>query len=297
MNTQIEYTYTDGNNYSSLTTAIVAGELTADDEQAIFSTLEDALYFIPSHVGLPEFRPSDWDTYADHNWYKLEANAFSKTDDDPTVPMTADELKNDFLSVRHWETDMPRRKMVTLRIVTGEQPILKQFIIPVSWGSKELNRAVEQAHRMELEGGNYVKTEDISMDTFAALGMIPCLLPTINILRRNLRQEAMDADGISVACCNACIQGAGSLCDDSGEPIEDFDSHRLCCRCDGLYDVSYMPGEKQAWKSKRFIINKPELLQDPFKLYTILAKYDSEIAAALEAGFAPMAEDISLIED
>lgn len=296
MNTQIEYTYTDRNNFSTAATAIIGGELTQEEERVIFSALEEGLYFIPSHVGLPEPRSHGWNFDDDHSWFKLEENAFSKTDEAPTVPISSAELAQDFSAVRCWETDMPRRKLVSLRI-TGEQPILQQFIVPISWGDEELLQAVERAHHMELEKGNYVGSEEIQMSTYVSLGMIPCLLPTMTILRRNLRQEAMEADGIENACCNTCNYAEGPVCLAADKPINDFDSQRLCCRCVQLYDVAYMPGEKQAWKSKRYIITNEELLQDPFRLYTVLAKYDAEIAAAMEAGFVPAAEDISPIED
>lgn len=144
---------------------------------------------------------------------------------------------------------------------------------------------------------SYVETEDISTESYAEVGMIPYYIPTMDVLHRNLRQEAMEADGIENACCNTCNYAEGPVCLAADETINDFDSQRLCCRCEQLYDVAYMPGEKQAWKSKRYIIKNEELLQDPFRLYTVLAKYDAEIAAAMEAGFVPEAEDISPIED
>lgn len=297
MNTQIEYIYANGSKDSTVATAIVAGELTAEDEKAIYAALDCGRFFIPSHVGLPECRPCAFDHRVIHPWFELEENAFTSTEDAPTVPLTISELVEDFKAIRRRETDMPRRNLVGIRILTAGEPSLRHFIVPAIWRNEELESAVDKVHRIELEKGHYVETEDISTESYAEVGMIPYYIPTMDVLHRNLRQEAMEADGIENACCNTCNYAEGPVCLAADETINDFDSQRLCCRCEQLYDVAYMPGEKQAWKSKRYIIKNEELLQDPFRLYTVLAKYDAEIAAAMEAGFVPEAEDISPIED
>ena len=55
MNTRIEYLYRDADNYKVRNTAVVSGEIPAEEQTYIFENcLGDEKTFIPSKVGLPE---------------------------------------------------------------------------------------------------------------------------------------------------------------------------------------------------------------------------------------------------
>jgi|LSQX01.1.fsa_nt_gb hypothetical protein len=97
MNMEIEYLYRDQHNYKTWNTVIVNGELSEKQIDEIISCLDERLYFIPSKVGLPENKFGEI-TEADHPWFELEKDGFTKTTEKPTVDITAQELYKRFLA-------------------------------------------------------------------------------------------------------------------------------------------------------------------------------------------------------
>lgn len=98
-NTEISYLYCDGSNYKIHTDVVVEGCLTTDEIETILKTCDAGEFFIPAQVGLPETRFEDTDEQDDHVWFTLPDDAFSPTDCEPTVPITAKELLENFKRV------------------------------------------------------------------------------------------------------------------------------------------------------------------------------------------------------
>ena len=98
MNTKINYLYRDASNYKVLNSVIVQGIFTKEQIELIIDTLDGKEFFIPSQVGLPEFRFYDW-TEDDHCWFELNENDFIKTEVEPTVDITASELTEAFIAM------------------------------------------------------------------------------------------------------------------------------------------------------------------------------------------------------
>lgn len=104
MNTRIEYLYRDGSNYKVHNECVIEGELTEPQQDIILACRDDDIYFIPSDVGLPEVRFDSWDEQYDHDWFELYDYAFSSTDANPDVHITAAELVEAFLAHKEeWE--------------------------------------------------------------------------------------------------------------------------------------------------------------------------------------------------
>ncbi len=71
MNTRIEYLYTDEDNYKVYNEAIIRGEISLNEVDAIMDCLDSGEFFIPSQVGLPEEKFPEV-TEADHPWFTLQ---------------------------------------------------------------------------------------------------------------------------------------------------------------------------------------------------------------------------------
>lgn len=104
MNTKISYLYRDGSNYNRDHAVVVAGVITFED---VFSFLDEDTYFIPSQVGLRDLQ-TDFGalTGDDHPWHELREDDFAPTDARPTVAVTAEQLKERFLTVT-WDDAWP----------------------------------------------------------------------------------------------------------------------------------------------------------------------------------------------
>lgn len=71
MNTRIEYLYTDEDNYKVYNEAIIRGEISLNEVDAIMDCLDSGEFFIPHQVGLPEEKFPEV-TEADHPWFTLQ---------------------------------------------------------------------------------------------------------------------------------------------------------------------------------------------------------------------------------
>lgn len=71
MNTRIEYLYTDEDNYKVYNEAIIKGEISLNEVDAIMDCLDSGEFFIPHQVGLPEEKFPEV-TEADHPWFTLQ---------------------------------------------------------------------------------------------------------------------------------------------------------------------------------------------------------------------------------
>lgn len=118
MNTKIEYLYRDADNYKVWNTCVVCGEITEQQKETIFNSLDGGEYFIPSKVGLPEKRFENYDAEVDHDWFELQKDSFDDTDLPPTVDTTASELADSFARwAGRWEEaepDMAKRPYVVV---------------------------------------------------------------------------------------------------------------------------------------------------------------------------------------
>ena len=110
MNTKINYLYRDASNYKVYNQVIVAGEITPEHLRRIADTLDEGEYFIPSVVGLPE-KKFETQTDDDHLWFEweiddedfdLDASGCELTDEQPTVPLTVDQLVDNFEKAQPW---------------------------------------------------------------------------------------------------------------------------------------------------------------------------------------------------
>ena len=95
MNTRIEYLYRDGSNYKMLNEVVVVGTLTEDQITEILDCCEAGEYFIPIQVKLPEVRFGKI-TEDDHCWFEIAKYSFTETNAESTLPLTAEELLNNF---------------------------------------------------------------------------------------------------------------------------------------------------------------------------------------------------------
>lgn len=91
MNTKIEYLYRDASNYKVWNEAVVKGEITKQQEDAVFAALrcDGDANFVPKEVGLPEKR---FDTWTEDDVDVFELQGFEATNEEPTVEITIDEL-------------------------------------------------------------------------------------------------------------------------------------------------------------------------------------------------------------
>lgn len=91
-NTEICYTYCDASNYKVHNTVVVTGNLTRTEIEQILSNRYEGEFFIPAQVGLPENRFNAYRKQDDHIWFILPDDAFSPTNQKPTISITAAEL-------------------------------------------------------------------------------------------------------------------------------------------------------------------------------------------------------------
>lgn len=106
MNTLIEYMYRDADNYKVHNSCVCPGEITSDEIDQIIACLDEGEFFIPSVVGMPTERFSEWDDQSDHDWLELTnlRRAFSLTDAKPTLDINIHELAGAFLKAKdRWE--------------------------------------------------------------------------------------------------------------------------------------------------------------------------------------------------
>lgn len=110
VNTKITYIYTPAVGMSLFpkeyaatptikTEVIINGRLTEDQIDRICSYLEYGESFIPRQVGLPEIRLATLnpDPQSDHAWFILRRDGFTKTNELPTIKMSAEELLSNFI--------------------------------------------------------------------------------------------------------------------------------------------------------------------------------------------------------
>lgn len=104
MNTQIYYLYRDASNYKNMNWQVVSGTLTDEQIEKITESMDGGEYFIPRQVGLPEER-FEKITEDDHCWFEI--SRIFKTDSEPTLELTAEELYQNFINASgNWnETD------------------------------------------------------------------------------------------------------------------------------------------------------------------------------------------------
>ena len=96
MNTRINYLYRDAGNNKVYNSCVISGELTKEQIQIILSCLYDQEYFIPSKVGLPEERFSNYDSQLDHQWFEIHVHDFELTNDKSTVSLQPEQLVTSF---------------------------------------------------------------------------------------------------------------------------------------------------------------------------------------------------------
>lgn len=97
-NTKIEYSYHDARNFGTESSIIVAGEASLEVLKAFAGKLIDNECFLPLQLGMDSLTPDeDSDEYnreVDHPMHKFEA--FSLTEEAPTVLLTFEQLVNTF---------------------------------------------------------------------------------------------------------------------------------------------------------------------------------------------------------
>jgi len=105
MNTTIQYLYRDASNYKKWNEVIIRGELSSEQLERIEACL-DGDYFVPRSVGLPEHRITDYRTDDDHCWFEWWTfEDAERTNEPPTVDITAEELVKRFEQVSQWDED------------------------------------------------------------------------------------------------------------------------------------------------------------------------------------------------
>jgi len=88
---------------------VIDGVLSEQQKTDILASLHEDEFFIPGLVGLPEKRFDDYIDDLDHPWFELIPDAFSETDEKPTVNITAEALTSSFLKLAgNWESDLKK---------------------------------------------------------------------------------------------------------------------------------------------------------------------------------------------
>ncbi len=102
-NTQITYMYRDASNWKQFETVILWGEMNDNDIETILSRLTDHNLFLPEQVGLPRLQHR-WENLNEDDgiYHELKLEDFTKSDLEPTVDMTAQELVENFRKVE-WD--------------------------------------------------------------------------------------------------------------------------------------------------------------------------------------------------
>lgn len=92
MNTKISYLYRDADNYKTHIECVINGLLSEEQKKKILDCRQEGEWFIPSQVGLDEYRNWPVDLEVDHPWFELEEYSFSETNEKASVDITAEEL-------------------------------------------------------------------------------------------------------------------------------------------------------------------------------------------------------------
>ena len=104
-NTRFEYLYRDASNYKKKNIVVLKGTLSRAQIKRIINACDGGEFFIPSQVGLPENRFPEINE-DDHCWFELDQDSFSKTEQEPTESITAEELYRKFITVK-WDDTKP----------------------------------------------------------------------------------------------------------------------------------------------------------------------------------------------
>lgn len=103
MNTKILYLYRDASNYKVTNEVNIVGCISEQQIDSIISCLESGIFFIPKQVGLPEIRFGGW-TEDDHCWFELYECGFERTEEDPDIYITSEELTERFMKAKgNWK--------------------------------------------------------------------------------------------------------------------------------------------------------------------------------------------------
>lgn len=106
-NTAITYMYCDGSNHKQYGEYIVSGKITFKEVE---DCLDEGEFFIASQIGFKDLqlgwkeRNYDFPTDDDHVYCKLDLFDFNPTDRDPTIGITAEQLKCRFEAAKgNWD--------------------------------------------------------------------------------------------------------------------------------------------------------------------------------------------------
>lgn len=176
-NTKINYLYRDACNYKVYNECVVEGTITEEQQKMILECLDEGEYFIPSKVGLPEekFGTED-DPDVDHEWFELGEGDFSRTFENPTVSITANELVQAFLRCKDkwveagitYQTLSPEQSGKALdetvfTIVNGIEVDLRDYIGDDALISKlMLDQSFQDAVSFAFEKEFAIADEDVS---------------------------------------------------------------------------------------------------------------------------------------
>lgn len=103
-NTRIDYLYRDACNYKVYQYFVIQGPITPEQIQLILESCLDGEYFIPSnvHPWMPEQRFDGYDPLIDDDYFEIGKYSFSSTQEEATIPITADELVKRFQAAKTW---------------------------------------------------------------------------------------------------------------------------------------------------------------------------------------------------
>ena len=224
MNTRIEYLYRDADNYKVRNTAVVSGEISAEEQAYIFANcLDEENAFIPSKVGLPEKKFEDlgyaYDAQADHPFFEL--NDFEPTEDPPTVDMTAEQLAERFKAFagESWLAYSPEQDNKALLFAKLDAGLLERLAaIDGERGAVKIRRI--HAMRDELNTHAYLTNEH----TFSA-GEVEALL------------EFADPLEVATACREANTSDDFDIC----ELLDKINAKADYPLADGTVPKPYIP--------------------------------------------------------
>lgn len=104
-NTKLTLMYRDAANYKKVEHFTLPGALSQPDLNTMSAVLDEGLYFLPEHVGLPSLSPAarDWDDDIDHNWHTIQRVVL--TDEAPTLSLTVSQLVSSWpKSSKDWDS-------------------------------------------------------------------------------------------------------------------------------------------------------------------------------------------------
>lgn len=93
--TKVNYLYRDCANYKVWNEAVLRGEITNEQEKAIYAAIADGENFVPSDVGLPETRFGSWNE-DDVDVFELQGFETFEAPSDIETVMDIDELVQNF---------------------------------------------------------------------------------------------------------------------------------------------------------------------------------------------------------